>query len=310
MRAPKQLLSLIAFCVVTILQLSSCSKDVEITIDEIDPLVVVDGWIESDGYAEIFLTQSFSVIGSFDSLSILKTFLNYGKVEIIEDTGESEILTLFKVDGYFPPFVYKSVRLKGKAGHNYQLVVHVNGKVVTAETYIPQPPQVSFYAIKINDDKMHISAHVMDQDEERNYYFYKTKRYNKENIYYPSLASAFSDYLSDGALLAIYLQKGISENFVSLLNDTGKVELKLKPDEFLLTDTVFIKFATINLTSYEILSTTFFDIRNTENPFQASGKKNYTNINGGLGHFTGLGLVKSIVYYNKYGASDPPIVVK
>ncbi len=277
----------------------ACTKDIEIEIGTSDPIIVVDGWIPDGDYASIFLTQSFPILNDFDSASIMETFLNAAKIELFDDNGNSEILTLFKKDAYFPPFVYRTIKMKGEAGRSYSIKVTVKGHTVTAETTIPNPPDVSFSVNKVDSLRMHVIAQIDDDSTRQDFYFYKTMRLGTDDILTPSLNSTFSDMLFNGLTYKKFLEKGVQENYVNI-NSTPS-EIDLKNIEFLLTDTVRISFSTIDETSYEVLNSTFFDIRNNENPFKASGRSISTNIEGGIGHFTGLGEVKGTVFYNIYG---------
>ena len=73
---------------------TSCSNSIEIEQPDYERKVVVDGWIESDDFAHVFLTYSSPFLTEYDSTSIRQSFLNNAKVTILASNGESEVLTV------------------------------------------------------------------------------------------------------------------------------------------------------------------------------------------------------------------------
>ncbi|MDD4922367.1 MAG: hypothetical protein PHS30_07820, partial [Bacteroidales bacterium] len=110
------------------LSLVSCNTEIELEQAEYEQKIVVDGWIESNNFAGVFLTLSSPFLTHYDSASISQTFLKYAKVTLTCSNGTSEILTLFRDDQLFPPFIYRTVRMKGITGCTYQLTVETRGR--------------------------------------------------------------------------------------------------------------------------------------------------------------------------------------
>ena len=79
--------------------LNACSSEFEIEQLDYEPKVVVDGWIENNGQAKVYLTYSSPFLTQYDSTTIRETFLNNAKVTLSTD-DETEILTLYKEDSY------------------------------------------------------------------------------------------------------------------------------------------------------------------------------------------------------------------
>jgi len=129
-----------------------CQRQIELDQPDYEIQVVVDWYIESNGYAHVFLTTSSPFLTHYDSASIRNTFLTQGLVTLTSSLGESETLTLFRESRFFPPFVYRSTRLKGKVGVTYNLDIKVGGRLLSASTTIPEPPVIDTVYMEAQTD--------------------------------------------------------------------------------------------------------------------------------------------------------------
>jgi hypothetical protein len=158
--------TMIGFCI-----FFSCSQHIEIEQPYYEPKIVVDGTIESGFTASVFLTKSSPFLTSYDSVSIRESFINYAKMTLFCSNGDSEVLMLTRQNDFFPPFVYKSVRMKGIVGESYTLKVEVEGKVITGVTTIPDVPLVfGFEQVQVNDSACFYKIGV--QSNEKMQYVY------------------------------------------------------------------------------------------------------------------------------------------
>ena len=150
----------------------ACTKDIVIDQPDYASKIVVDGWISNNDYANIILTKSSPFLTEYDSASIRNTFLNYAKVTVTSSNGESEILTLFRKDEFFPPFVYKTTSLKGEVGVEYTLTIEVDDEIITSSTTIPLLPNIQDVSLNIlSDTTMNFKAHIQDDGDVLNYYY-------------------------------------------------------------------------------------------------------------------------------------------
>src|SRR5664279_2807649 len=92
--------------------LLSCSNEIELKQPDYESKIVVDGYIESNGFANVYLMRSSPFLTEYDSASVKATFMNAAKVTLTCSNGDSEILTLFRQNTFFPPFVYRTIRMK------------------------------------------------------------------------------------------------------------------------------------------------------------------------------------------------------
>lgn len=132
-----------AICIGILLLVAGCTKEVELEQPAYKPKIVVDGYIESGKAASVSLTMSSPYLTHYDSASIRHTFLNHAKITISSSEGDEEVLTLYRENRFFPPFVYKSVSIRGRTGVEYHLKIEVSGDTLSSVTSIPAAPVVS-----------------------------------------------------------------------------------------------------------------------------------------------------------------------
>jgi len=281
------------FCLAFLLFILGCTSEISLNQNEYQPKIVVDGWIEPNEPAIVFLTQSSPFLTQYDSVSIVKSFLNHAKVSIYCSNGEEEILTLFKIKDHFPPYVYKTTQLTGTIGQSYSLKIEYNGNILMASTTIPKPPQIESIAYKEHSKfEGSLIVKYIPQDVNLPYYIFQTNTKNSNHwllpTYYP-----IQIYSSDMGKIAEYeIFKGRDNNisntdiFVPEADSVGARYYGVK-------DTIFVSVSSLDTQSFEVLNSIFFSLSNYDNPFTVSNPA-LTNINGGLGRWTGLGTSRVI----------------
>lgn len=106
--------------------------------DEADPspALVVEGWIDSDGYPVVMLTRTVSPAHAEASLSDL--VVRWGRVSLSD--GDTTLLLTGAVNSdYFPPFVYRSYALRGQPGRTYTLQADYGDLHVSSQCTMPAP---------------------------------------------------------------------------------------------------------------------------------------------------------------------------
>ncbi len=266
----------------------SCTKDIEIEQPLYTSKIVVDGWISNNDYANVILTKSSPFLTNYDSASIRNTFLNYAKVTVTSSKGESEILTLFRKDEFFPPFVYKTVSIKGEVGVEYSLKIEVDDEVVTSSTTIPLVPEIKDISINVlSDTTMNFVANIKDDVDELNYYYTEIFIKNVNRNYHSSAFPLFNDLNNNGDMIEKYIYR-IAEPDPLNLNELDTAR-NLPVYEFYRTDTVNIRISSLDVNSYNILYDIYIDQMNSTNPFSFINKSTSSNIEGGIGRWTGFG---------------------
>lgn len=273
----------------------SCTKDIEVEQPAYEQKVVVDGWIENGDFAHVLLTKSSAFLTHYDSASIRNTFLNYAKVTVSNSKGESEILTLIRKDEFFPPFIYRTMQLKGEIGETYYLNIEADGKVIESTTSIPDVPNVlRVLSVPVSDTTMNIEVNLLDKQEEVKFYYSEIKTNGVDSNFHPSSFPLYNNNSFNGEITSIKILRSNQPDPLNIYNIDSKRNLPC--NEFSIEDTVYVKFASIDENAFKVLNDLYIDQLNSGNPFSFVDKKTSTNINGGIGRWTGLATKIYVVF--------------
>ena len=112
-----------------------CSTDI---LNVGEPMLVVDGFIEDGGFPLVMVTTTLPVSEEYRSLDDVRDCIARSAKVTVSD-GENEVILTGMVNrDYFPPYVYTTGNLRGRAGKNYSLKVEYHGMTATAVTTIPE----------------------------------------------------------------------------------------------------------------------------------------------------------------------------
>lgn len=270
--------------IVLILSLSiilGCETKVDIDVNLPDDKIVIDGWIESGGFANVLLTSNTPYFSRLDSSSIRDLVLSRAKVSVV-NRGDTSILNLRKNESYFPPVIYQALDLKGEVGEKYTIIAEYGGKTAIAETSIPDIVKIdSVYAVKSEQADTLRTIYLEFTDlPGKNYYRIFVKRNTKDSRYKATFIVAMDDvYFSESK--AEISMGGNSESLLSQ-NDA---------DNFVVGDTVSIKLCTMDKMSFDFWSSFQEEMVNVNNPFAASLSEVKSNVSDeGLGVWSGYGV--------------------
>lgn len=250
----------------------------------------LDGYIETGKTANVFLTMSSPYLTHYDSVSIRNTFLNYAKITISSSKGEKEVLTLYRENRFFPPFVYKSVSVRGQEGVEYQLKVEVGGRTLSATTTIPGPPVVvDAFFDEVTDTTGNLKVGVEPPEQSEIYLFTQVRSRLAKEAFHPSYDPVTVLKSSDQNPTVIRILRSTEFGLYYIdaeqrfYNEYGRYEYDLR-------DTVDVIVGSVDSASYRVLNTLFRDRAGQENPFAFNGNRIETNIEGGIGRWTGIGI--------------------
>jgi hypothetical protein len=268
------IISLIAF-----FGIQACD-DGTIEIEDYQSEVVVDGWIEPNKNCEVLLTLSAPYFSTIDSSNLGDYALTRAKVTLIGE-DDQEILTLKPNTNYFPPYIYKSTRMKGEAGKNYDIVVEYGGQKITATTTIPLPIELdsTWFALEQEKDSLGlIWVKFTDNGEVKNYYRTLTQVMGEDKKFIATYFPNFNDEFFNGKPVEASLLRGNNSN-------------TNKKDSIYFTkgDTIMLKFCTIDKNSFDFWISFQKEIANAGNPFASTNARVKSNVNNGLGIWCGYG---------------------
>lgn len=262
------------------LLLVACQEDFHDNHEEI----VVEGWIESGGFPVVLLTKTFVVELGKNVDGETSIVLPWGKVTV-SDGIDSVILTGDYDERYFPPYAYSTSRMKGVPGCTYNLTVEYGNRIVTAQTTIPMPASLDSLMVspcEESDTLYQITAYYEDNPATKDYYSFHTRIFNRETRFYPSFLGVLDDEHLTSHNQQI-VQPGM--HFLTTENNVYR-------PYFRETDSVQVKFATIDETTYKIHKAYNEMTSLASNPIFSSDVSMPTNIQGGLGYWCGYGVTK------------------
>lgn len=262
-----------------LLLFAGCQEEFQKSREEI----VVEGWIESGGSPVVLLTKSFVVELAKDVDEETSIVLPWGKVTVSDGT-ESVILTGDYDDRYFPPYIYSSSKMKGVPGRTYYLTVEYGNRILTAQTTIPEVDSLEAITVSTCDDAdgmYQITAYYDDNPVTKDYYLFLTRIYNDETRYYP----AFLGLQEDGHL-GLHNRQVVHPG-IHTLTDSVKYHPYYHAD-----DSIQIKFAKIDETTYHIHKAYNEMVSLSSNPIFSSDLSMPTNIQGGLGFWCGYAVTR------------------
>ena len=270
----------ILYCLCVLLFFVACQEEWQDSREE----VIVEGWIESGSSPVVILTRSFVVKSGRETYAETSVVLPWGKVAVSDGINEV-VLTCDYDERYFPPYMYSTSRMRGVSGRTYHLTVEYGDRVVTAQTTIPMSDSLEALAVTpcVDVDSMYqITAYYDDDPSTKDYYMFFTRIFNKETRYYPSLLG-----LQDDSHLGLHncqiVQPGI--HFLTSENNMYR-------PYFHENDSVQIKFARIDETTYNIHKAYGEMVALSSNPIFTSDVTMPTNIQGGLGYWCGYAVTK------------------
>lgn len=283
------------------LTLLACNREVELEQPHYEENIVVDGYIETGRSARIYLTMSSPFLTHYDSASIRNSFLNYAKITLSSSVGEQEVLTLFREKRFFPPFVYRSIEIKGQAGVEYNITVEVKGRELTASTSIPEAPVVVDSKINRTTDTTGIvEIATLPPSSGEQYLFKRIQSQWADEELHPSYAPMVV-VSSDVETIVWHEVLRIPEFRLYRMNPDSAVYNQYEKFEYDVRDTLRVLAGAVDSASYHVLNSLFSDQANHENPFAFNGDNLETNITGGIGHWTGIGISNSVILGEENG---------
>lgn len=122
-----------------LLSVTSCQRTIDDDMTD-DGRLVVDGWIDSDGYPVVLLSRSLSPMNPA-ATDIADLVVRWAEVTISD--GESTEVMIGRIDRTVtPPFMYTTAKMKGCPGKTYTITASYGGRRVTANCTMPRPAKI------------------------------------------------------------------------------------------------------------------------------------------------------------------------
>lgn len=294
--------------------LVSCTKVIDIgDLPQPEATIVVEGAIANGTPPTIILTRNSSFFGGINPNDLSAFFVHDADVKIWNQNDTIQ-LTEFCIN-QLPPALQRELAenfgirtadsipipniciytvpnaaafflngdttgiFVGKELNTYNLKIEAEGKILTAQTFIPGVIPLDPLTLRFNDDPkkdslVSVIINFTDPDTLGNFFRYATKR-NDEPFFSPRLASVFDDRLVNGNYINLPLERGTDPQ-----SDFDLDQILY----FYRGDDVTIKFNNITKPCFDFWLTVEED--DGDSPF-SSPIKIKSNINGGIGIWCG-----------------------
>ena len=284
MRAVKRLV----FFILTIIVGLSCERTIEFSLDDTEPKLVVEAFIENGTRPVVYLTRSLDYYGVINPSVLANSFVHNADVFV------SNGLVTHKLKEYSIPagggfnFYYYSADpsdpatiFNGELNTQYSLRIIAEGKEYNAVTTIPaitkQIDSVYWKQAPGSNppNKVAVMVKATDPPGFGDYIRYFTKR-NSEP-FFPGLTSVYDDLVIDGTTYDIQIERGVDRN----------EDIDEGFTFFEKGDTVTLKVCNIDKATFDFWRTMEFTYVSIGNPF-ANPVRVISNIsNNALGYFGG-----------------------
>lgn len=283
----------LCFAIVAI-ALTACEKEITVDMPEPDPKIVVEGFIFQGEGAYVVLSRNAAYFAPIDSISIINSFI-VDAIVTVTDGVNTDTLTFQETSktGYGFAYMKTSPTVKGQPGKTYTLTVRTNGETVTAQTSIVPPIPIDSLNWKLETDSDtfgFVWTYFTDPGiDQRGYAIFSRRisqipKHNQKRF-------RRNMYILNDIFWSQQIKFGVGkgDNFGHEPSDDEPFEDDR--DGWRLGDTVKIRLCTIDLPTYNFLNSLEVGIDNAESPF-GSPINVVSNINGGLGCFSGYGVTE------------------
>lgn len=156
--------------------ITSCRTD----MPTIASKAVIEGYLDSDGYPEVFFTASLSP--DEKGAKISDKIIRWGVVKIYDDDKEY-ILTGGPLRNNIPPYHYYSVDFRGIPGHEYRVTAEYEDMYAEAVCRMPQPTaidNISFRPVEGIDSLRSCTLQFIAPEDCPAYYVVRITDYDKD----------------------------------------------------------------------------------------------------------------------------------
>lgn len=270
--------------------LFSCTTEVQLDLPNSEPQIVVEGYIETGSAPYVSLTRSITFYSTIDENTLQDQLVDNADLVTVSDRfGNTDTLTL-QISFEYPFFKYEAANptIIGQEKSSYDLRIEVDGKVLTATTYIPEIIALDsvWFNLEIDEDSMQLGTiygNLTDPDTLGNHYRFYSKRIGQDNRFIAPLGSVVNDRFVNGESFPFFYYRSDDP----LSPDTTLAPGDPRGFHWSVGDEVVVKYSTMDYNTYQFWLTKENDQGNAGNPFSAP-ITTISNINGGLGTWSGF----------------------
>ena len=262
------------------LLLCGCQQEIDLNLPDYQSKLVIEGTIETGSPAIVMLSKSIPYFSEINIETLLGDVLVNGtqaRVFVTSETGETEELmwTISPAVPYYMAFMGSKVI--GKEQTHYTLRVEYDGKVYTAQTYIPKTfdlDSIGFsQSLEVMADTMaSIRVLMSDPAAEENYYAFSCKvkcPKLQDRLWVSSVPVAFDDRTFNGLQFNYEVSRyGYSWLMAGMLSEEDQQNFRRVT--FRPGDTVYVKHSQVDYHTYKYLTSAGSEAAMGSNPFVAA----------------------------------------
>ncbi len=256
--------------------LPACDDEV---ITPVEPQMVVEGWIEDGEFPVVIVTSTIPLSGESMPMDSLRNYILRWATVSVSNGGDKVFLTGKYDEGYFPPYVYTTTRMRGESGKNYTLEVEYRNMKVRAETSIPERPEVKRVWVEksnTNDTLFSIKATIVDNPAQKNYYQLFSRVGSRKRQFQAAYMGSIDDDEMEG-----------TASFD--VRRPREMALKRKYTPYYFSgDSVAVKISQVDEKSYLFWNDYTKNLNTGGNLFFATSDNIRYNVQGGIGSWCGM----------------------
>lgn len=293
-KAARPVTGFLAAVLLALTLLSSCEKEVHITLASTPPQLVVQGVIENNQPPYVLLTTTIGFFSNVDLSTVQNIFVHNAVVKVSDGTKTTTLreYTADTTNGNkFYVYTIDTANLGnaliGEIGKQYTLTIISNGITYTSTTAIPTPKGLDtlwfgapiFTRKKTPANALELFGNYTDPDTMGNYVRYYTRR-NSEPFYAGGL---FNDQLVNGKHIN---DVDLFAGFANTADVNRDSVIYFYPG-----DSVTLKWCEIDKGVYDFWNTFQFSLQSGGNPFSSPINIKSNISNGALGVWAGYGTI-------------------
>ncbi|MFM2337045.1 MAG: hypothetical protein RL115_238 [Bacteroidota bacterium] len=269
---------------------SSCEKAIEFDLETVAPKLVVEASIENGQYPIVNLSKSMGYFSNINPGVVQNNFVHNAAVFVSNGTQTHRLKEYtLPISGGYTFYYYTAdpstpaTLFTGQLGGQYSLQIITDGQEYNASTSIPfvtrQVDSLFWKPAPADNSANKVVVMITAKDRQGfgDYIRYYTKRNGEP--FYPGLNSVYDDQVIDGQSYTVQIERGRPRD--GGLDEEGSFFNK--------GDTVSLKLANINKSTYDFWRTMEFSYASVGNPFSTPTKVLSNISNGALGYFGGYG---------------------
>jgi hypothetical protein len=271
--------------------LNSCDKNVDIDMPAYTPSVVIEGFIVNGMPPLVVVTKNIPYVSNAGKDLYEQSFIHDAIVTIQNENRVDTLKEFLETDprSGIKSYRYSSPAIKGEIGKIYKLTVVASEKTYTATATIPEPVNIEDIWFENHPDASNVDYKTVwikiNDPVGQNYYRYTTE-VNGRHSAQPEI-STVNDKAFEGKEFTKAIDSGSKNEEEDMHGGVSGY--------FSIGDTVTVKWANVEKSYYDVWSTIDFKRSQSTNPFMGPTRI-VSNIQGGLGYWSGLGVsVKSVV---------------